>query len=189
MSIGIRQPVISLFSFQLSWGSYAIFPFHSLFPITFTWCVPLTPLPLNGARSSFVRGGLVQQLLPFLLLHPPPLPLLLWVVWLWMRSWRNFSAWILALIHSLLSCIRWTPVSVVLLDGRLPLVALWSLPLLLPRHLRHPRTMMTLTTMIMMMRMEMLALPTLTRCLLDTLTLCYLWQKGRAVLIYESSHT
>ena len=51
---------------------------------------------------------------------------------------------------------------------RLALVALWSLPLLLSWH---PRTMMTSTTMMMMMRMEMLALPVLTRCLLDTLTL------------------
>ena len=120
--------------------------------------------------------------LPLLQLHPPPLPLLQQEVWLWMRSWRSFSAWMLALIHSLLSCIRWTPVSAVLLDSRLALVALWSLPLHLSRHLRHPRTMTT-STMIMMMRMEMLTLPALTRCLLDTFTLCYSWQKGEVVLV------
>ena len=37
-------------------------------------------------------------------------------------------------------------------------------------------------TTTMMIRMEMLALPTLTRCLLDTLTLCHLRQKGGVVL-------
>ena len=41
-----------------------------------------------------------------------------------------------------------------------------------PPHEAYPRTMMNPTTM-MMMRMEMLALPALTRCLLDTLTLCH----------------
>ena len=132
-------------------------------------CVPLMPLPLNGVRRSYIQGSLSRQLLPL----PPPLPFLLREVWLLMWSWRNFSTWMLALIHSLLSCIRWTPVLAVLLDGRLTLVALWSLPLLLPRHLR---------TMMMMMRMGMLALLVLTRCLLDTLTLCHLWQKGGVVL-------
>ena len=56
--------------------------FSVLFPYSTisTLCVPLTPLPLNGARCSFVRGGLDWQLLPLLQLHPPPLPLLLWEV-------------------------------------------------------------------------------------------------------------
>ena len=72
----------------------------------------------------------------------------------------------------------------VLLDGRLTFVALWSLPLLLSRHPRtmmHLRTMMTLTMMIM--GMEMLALPALTRGLLDTFTLCHSRQKGGVVLV------
>ena len=43
------------------------------------------------------------------------------------------------------------------------------------------RKMMTPTTM-MMTRMEMLALPMLIRCLLDTLTLCHSLQKGEVVL-------
>ena len=68
--------------------------------------------------------------------------------------------------------------SAILPDGRLALVALWSLPLLLSRH---PRTMITLT-MMMMIRIEMLALPVLTRCPLDTLTLYHSWQKGGVVL-------
>ena len=84
-----------------------------------------------------------------------------------------------ALIHSLLRRIRWTLVSAVLLDSRLALEALWGLPLLL---LRHSKTVIVSTTM-MMMRMEMLALPALTRCLLDTLTLCYSWQKRGVVLV------
>ena len=172
MCIGIRRPVISSSSLGLSKGFYTIFLFLFPCPTTSTLCVLLTPLLLNEERHSFDRGDSVQQLLPLLQLHPPLLPLLLWKVRLWMRSWRSFSAWMLTLIHSLLRCIRWTPVLAILLDGRLTLVALWSLPLLLPRH---PRTMM-------MMRMGMLALPALTRCLLDTLTLCPLWQKEGIVL-------
>ena len=148
------------------------------FPVSDHFHVPLTSLPLNEARRSFIWGGPAQQLLPLLQLYPPPLPLVLREVWLWMWSWHSFSAWMLALIHSLLNCIRWTLVSAILLDGRLALVALWSLPLLLPRHPRHLRTMMTSTT-IMMMRMEMLALPAMMRYLLDTLTLYHLWQKKR----------
>ena len=53
--------------------------------------------------------------------------------------------------------------------------------MMMMRYLRHPRTMMTLTTM-MIMRMKMLALPKLTRCLLDNLTICHSWQKGGVVL-------
>ena len=87
-------------------------------------------LPLNGPRRSFIRDGLICQVLSLFQLHPPPLPLLLREVWLWMRSWHNFSTWILTLIHSLLSCIRWTPVSAVLLDARLRWVVTSCLPLL-----------------------------------------------------------
>ena len=174
--------MISSSSLQLSRGSYAIFPFPSQFPTIFTLCVPLTMLLLIRARRSFVQDGPVWQLFPLLQLHPPPFPLLMWEVWLWMRSWRSFSVWMLALIHFLLSCIKWTPVLAILLDSRLTLVALWSLPLLLPWHPRHLRTMMTLTTTTMTL-MEMLALPTLMRYLLDTLTLCHSWQKGGVVLV------
>ena len=172
MYIEIRWPMISSSSLWLSRWFYAIFLFPFPFPTTSMLCVPLMPLPLNRARRSYVRGDLGRQLLPLLQLHPPPLPFFLRDVWLMMRSWRSFSVWMLALIHSLLSCIRWTPMLVVLPDGMLALVALWSLPLLLPRH---PK-------MMMMMRMEMLALPVLVRCLLNTLTLCYSWQNGRVVL-------
>ena len=181
MSIGIWWPVISSFSLQLSHEFYAIFLFIFPRPTTSLLCVPLITLPLNGARCSFDWGGPVQQLLPLLQLHPPLLPLLQREVWLWTLSWRSFSAWMLALILFRLRCIRWTPMSVVLLNGRLALVVLWSLPLLLPRH---PTTMTALTTM-MMVRMEMLALPTLTRCLLDTLTLYLSWQKGGVVLVMK----
>ena len=174
--------MISSSSLPLSWGSYIIFLFPFLLPTTFTWCVPLTPLSLNRARCSFIRGNAVWQLLPLLQLHPSPLHLLQQEVWLWTQSWRSFSLWMLALTLSLMSYVRWTPVSAVLLDGRLTLVALWSLPLLLPRHLRHPRTMTNLMTTTMM-RMEMLALPELMRCLLDTLTLCHSWQKWEVVLV------
>ena len=117
MYIGIRHPVISSSSLLLSRGFYSIFMFPFLFPTTSTLCVPLTPLPLNGARRSFIRGGPGRQLLPLLQLHPPPLPLLQREVWLWTRSWRSFSAWMLVSIHSLLSCIKWTPVSAILPDG------------------------------------------------------------------------
>ena len=142
------------------------------------------PLSLNGARHNYVQGGSGRQLLPLLQLHSPPLPFLLQEVWLLMQSWHNFSAWMLTLTLSMMSYVKWTPVSTVLPDSRLALVVLWSLPLLLPRHLRmtrHLRTIMTPTTM-MMIRMEMLVVPVLTRCLLDTLTLCNSWQKGKVVL-------
>ena len=49
---------------------------------TFLLCVPLTTLPLNGARHSFDWGGPIQKLLPLLLLHPHLLPPFLWAEWL-----------------------------------------------------------------------------------------------------------
>ena len=173
--------MISSFFLQVSHRCFAIL--LSLFLIllsTLSW-VPLKRCQFDKARLSFDRSGHKprRQILSPPPFHPPPLLLLLLLVlWLSRQSWCSFSAWMLTLIHSLLSCIRWTPVSVVLLDGKLALVALWSLPLLLPRH---PRMMMTPTTMIMM-RMEMLALPVLTRCLLDTFTLYHSWQRGKVVL-------
>ena len=109
-----------------------------------------------------------------LLLHPHPFLLLLRVVWPLRRSWYSFSAWMLTLTHSVMSCVRWTLVSFVLLDDRLALVASWCLPLLLQRHLR-TRTMM-------MMRMRMLALPAMTWWLLELIALCHSWTKGEVVL-------
>ena len=133
---------------------------------------------VKQSEANFIRGGPGQQLLPLLQLYPPPLPLLLWEVWPLMWSWPSFSAWMPTLMHSLLWCIKWTLVLAVLPDDWLALVALWSLPLLLLRHLR----MMTTPMSMMMMRMEILAFPVLMRCLLDTLTFCHSWQKGRVVL-------
>ena len=126
-----------------------------------------------------------RQLLPFLQLHPPLLLLLPWVVWLLMQSRCSFSTWMLALIHSVMSCVKGTLVLVVLPDGRLALVVSWNLPLLLPRH---PRTMtMTLTTM-MMLRIGMLAHPVMMRCLLDVLTPLSLVTKRGESFWNESSH-
>ena len=56
--------------------------------------------------------------------HPHPLPPLLWVMCHSEKSWCSCSTWMLALIHSLHSCIRWTFVSVVLDGGRQSWVAL-----------------------------------------------------------------
>ena len=82
MCIGIRLPMISSFSLQLSRRFYTIFPF--LFPLStiFLSCVPQMPLPLNVARHSLGHGKRIQQLLPPLrlhlnLFHPHPLPPLL----------------------------------------------------------------------------------------------------------------
>ena len=69
-------PVISSSFLPLSRGFYAIFLFLFPHPTTSLSCVPLTTLPLNGARCSFDRGVLVRQLLSLLQLHPPLLPLL-----------------------------------------------------------------------------------------------------------------
>ena len=180
--------MISPFSLQLSRWFYAFFLFPFPFLTTSLLCAALMPLPLNGARCTFIRGSLVQQLLPLLQFHPSSLPLIQQEVWPLMQSWHNFNAWMLALIHSLLSCIRWTPMLAILLDGRFALMALWSLPLPFPSHLRYPRTTTT-PTMMMMMWMEMLALSALMRCLFDTLTLCHLRQKGEVVLDCESNHS
>ena len=166
MSIGIRQPVISSSSLELSRGFYAIFLFHFPHSTTFPLCVPLTMLPLNEARRSFDQGGPVQQLLP-LLLHPCPLPPLLRVEWHSRTSWRNFSVWMLTLTLSVMSYVRWTLVLAALLDARLRWAVTPCLPLLWP---------------LRMMMMEMLALLVQMRCLLNTLTLCHSWQKGGVVL-------
>ena len=116
-----------------------------------------------------------RWLLRHLLLHPHPFLLLLRVVWPLRRSWYSFSAWMLTLTHSVMSCIKWTPMSVVLCDSRLALVASWSLLLLLQRHLR-------IRTMMIRMRMRMLALLVTTRWQLELHALCHLWQKWGVVL-------
>ena len=61
-----RHLVISSSSLRLSQGSYAIFLFPFPFSSTSTSCLPLTPLPLNGARHCFIRGDLVRKFLPLL---------------------------------------------------------------------------------------------------------------------------
>ena len=176
MCIEIRLPVKSSFSLQLSHEFYAIFLF--LFPLLL--CVPLITLPLNGVRHRFDQGGPVQQLLPLLRLHPHPLHHLLWMEWDSRTSWRSFSAWMLALTLSVMGCVKWTPVLATLLDARLRWVVIPCLPILWPLQMR----VMLMMLMILMMRMmAMLAHPVMTRCLLNTLILCYLWQKGEVVLI------
>ena len=109
------------------------------------------------------------------------------VVWPLRQSWRSFSAWMLVLIHSLLSCVKWTPVLVVLHDDRLTLLASQSLPLLLHRHLR-TRTMMVTPVMIMMMRMRMLALLMTMRWLLHSDLPFVIVIKRGSSFGYESSH-
>ena len=94
MSIGIQWLVISSSSLQLSHGFYAIFLFLFPHPTTSSLCVPLTMLPLNRARHNFNQGSPIWQLHPLLQLHPPPLPLLQWEVWLWTLSLHSFSTWI-----------------------------------------------------------------------------------------------
>ena len=142
MCIRIQQPMISSFCLQLSCGFYAIFLF--LFPLSTT-----SPLyvPFNGVRRNFDQGDPVQQLLPLLLLHPHPLLPLLWVEWHLRTSWHSFSAWMLALTLSVISCVRWTPVLAALLDARLRWVVTPCLPLLWPLQMR----VMALTMLMMLM--------------------------------------
>ena len=63
------------------------------------------------SRHSLGHGSWIQQLLPpvqlhFILLHPHLLPPLLRAMCHSGTSWHSCSAWMLALIHSLQSCIR-----------------------------------------------------------------------------------
>ena len=153
--------MINSFFLQLSHGSFTIF--LSLFLILLfmlSW-VPSTQLLFCEARPSFNRSSRgprrrILQPLPFL---PPPIFLLWLLVWLLRQSWRSFSAYMLTLILFLLSCIRWTPILVVLHDDKLALVASLLLHLLLQRRLR----MRMLLLVMMMMRMRMLALLVMRR--------------------------
>ena len=153
--------MISLSFLLLSRGSFTtpLSPILSL--IISPSCVPLTPVLLNGARPSFYwrSHGPRRQLL-----HPPPLllPQVVWHLW-W--SLRNLSIWMLTLVLSLLSCIRWTLMWLVLHIVRLALVASMLLPLHLHK-LRRTRTMMMALVMMMMMRIRMLALLVMRRWLL-----------------------
>ena len=142
-------------------------------------------LPFDGARLSFNRGGHEsrQQLLQLLSLLPLLFLHLLLVEWLSGPSWYSLCSWMLTLTHSVMSCVRWTPMLVVLHDNRLPWVV--SLLILLHLHrLQRMRVMMAPAVM-MLMRTIMLACPVMMRRLLDLFTLCHLWQNGGVVLIWE----
>ena len=157
MFIRIRQPVISSF-----------FP-SAIMQILCHFSIPIPDSPyftVIGAISvASVRQSEAQlrpkwpqtrRLILQLLLFLPPLLLLRQVVlWLLRRSWCSFSAWMLALTLSVMSCVRWTPVSIVLNDDRLASMVSPLLPLLLWR-LRQMR--MAMIVLMMMMRMRMLAL-------------------------------
>ena len=162
MFIRIRRPVISSFFFRLSHGFFAIFlSLFLILPTSLSW-VPSAQRLFGGARPSFDRSGhgwrrLILQPPPFL---PPPLLLLQVVVLLSRPSWCSFSMWMLALTLSVMSCVKWTPVSVVLYDDKLASVVSPLLPLLL-RMLWQMRTAMMV--LMMMMRMRMVAFPVMRK--------------------------
>ena len=177
MSIRIRWPIIGSFFLLLSCGSFAIF----LSPIsshpTSRSCVPLVSLSLNGVLHNFTWGnpGQRRSLLKLLPLHPPLLLRLQQVKWHLRPSWHNLCAWMLALTLSVMSCVRWTLVSVVSHDNRLS----WVVSLLLPYHLHQPLRMRvtTASTVRMLIRKMVLAHLVMMRCLLDVLTLLSLVTK------------
>ena len=145
--------VISSFSLRLSRKSFVIFLSLSLMLLSLSSWVPLTHHLFDKARPSFNWSGheLRQRLLQPLPFHPPLLPLLRVVVWCLRPSWRSLSTWMLTMIHSLLSCIRWTLMLVVSHDDRLVWVASprLHLPLLLQRLLRTRILMMVLVVIVM----------------------------------------
>ena len=130
----------------------------------FTIIGAISAVSVQWMRPSFDWSGhrLRQRLLQPLSFHPPSLLLLQLVVWRLRRSWHSFSAWMLALTLLVMSCVRWTPVSVVLHDDKLTLVASSYLPLLLQRRLR-TRMLIIAPVMMMMMRIRMLTLPVMKR--------------------------
>ena len=182
MPIGIQRLVISSFFLPLSRGSIAIFLSSIVSLPTSHSCVPLTSLPLSGVLHSFARGS-PRQRQQFLPLHPPLLLLLQQVEWHLKPSWHSLCAWMLALTLLVISCVRWTPVLVVSHNNRLWWVVSQWLPLRFSRHLRMRMTMAPIA--MMSMRMMIMAHWMMMRCLLDVLTLCHLWQKGRVVLRWE----
>ena len=154
----------SSFSLWLSPGSFIIFLSLSLILISLPSWVPLARRLFDGARPSFDWSG---QWPRWRILQPPlfllpPLLLLQVVVWHLRRSWHSFSIWMLALTLSMMSCVSWPLVLVVLHDDRLALVASLLFPLLLQRLLRMRMLMMVLV-MMMMMWMRMLPLPMMKR--------------------------
>ena len=174
--------MISSSFLPLSRGSFATFlsPILSL-PI-FLLCVPLTPLPLSRVLHSFAQGSpsIRRQLLWLLPFHPPLRFLLPQVESHLRPSWHSLCTWMLALTLSAMSCVRWTPVSIVLRDDRLWWVVTQWLPL--PRHLR---IRVMAPTVLMMLKIMMMARLVMMRCLLDLLALCHLWQKNGVVLRWK----
>ena len=139
-------------------------------------------LPFVGVRHSLDWGGPKHrwQLLQLLLLHPPLLLHLMQVEWHLRPLWHSLWAWMLALTFSVMSCVRWTPVSIISYDDKLPWVV--SLLLFLLLHWRSRMRVTMAPVVRILMRMMVLAHLVMMRCLLDVLALCHLWQKGRVVL-------
>ena len=108
-------------------------------------------LPFNGAYHSWYRGSSRhrRQLLWLLPPHPPPLLCLQRVEWHLRPSWHSLCAWMLTLILPAISCVRWTPMSVVSHNDRLWWVVSQWLPLLFSRHLRMRVTMAPIVLMML----------------------------------------
>ena len=159
--------MVSSFSFSYHANHSSFFLSLSLILISLPSWVPLARRLFNEVRPSLdwssheSRRRIFQP--PLFLL--PPLLLLWVVVWRLRWSWHRFSAWMLALPLSVMSCVRWPPVSIILHDDGLTLVASSLLPLLLQRLLR--------------MRMLMMVLVMMTS---QWLILCHSWQKKGVVL-------
>ena len=110
--------MINSFFLWLSRGLFAIFLSLFLILLSTLSRVPSVQLLFSGVRPYFDQSGhrLRRQILqppPFL---PPPLLLPQVVVWLSRPLWRSFSALMLALTLSVMSCVRWTPVSIIFLS-------------------------------------------------------------------------
>ena len=156
--------MIISFSLRLSRRSFIIFLSLSLILISLPSWVPLARRLFDGARPSLDWSG---QWPRWRILQPPlfllpPLLLLQVVVWHLRRSWHSFSIWMLALTLSMMSCVSWPPVLVVLHDDKLALVAS-SLFLLLLQRLLSTRMLMMVLVMMMIRRIRMLALPVMRR--------------------------
>ena len=123
-------------------------------------------LPFDGARHNSDQGGPGQRwrLLQLLPLHPSPLLRLLWVAWHLRPSWHSLCVWMLVLTLLVISCIRWTPMSVVSHNDRQS----WVVSLLLLLHLHQPlRMRVTMApTVMMLMKTMVLARLVIMRCYL-----------------------